>query len=193
MLKQSMESTKRNLEAGFSLVELMVVVTIIGILAGVAVPKFQTFKARAVQTEAKAGLNGIYLSMQAYMANYNDYPAFPLAAAAGAPIGFALTGSRPKYTYQLVSTAEAATIPAHWAGKASSSSRLANNAVDSIRINTNKWQCSMFDAVQNTAGTATPNIRVAAVATDCPQNNTAANGTALALQATAGTGADLPE
>jgi type IV pilus assembly protein PilA len=36
---------------GFSLVELMIVVAIIGILAGLAVPKFNLFQAKARQAE----------------------------------------------------------------------------------------------------------------------------------------------
>ena len=74
MSQLATRNASRNSESGFSLVELMVVVTIIGILAGVAVPRFQTFKAKAAQTEAKALLNAVYLSAQAYETNYQQLP-----------------------------------------------------------------------------------------------------------------------
>lgn len=49
-----------NSRSGFTLLELMVVVVIVGILATVAVPQYQQFTRRAKQTEAKAMLGGAF-------------------------------------------------------------------------------------------------------------------------------------
>lgn len=58
---------------GFSLVELMVVVAIIGVLASLAVPRFKTFQAKARQAEAKTNLAHLYTLQQSYYADYDKY------------------------------------------------------------------------------------------------------------------------
>ena len=60
-------------QSGFSLVELMVVVAIIGVLASVAVPNFQKYQARARQTEAKVQLASIFSMEKAFIMDQNSY------------------------------------------------------------------------------------------------------------------------
>lgn len=58
---------------GFSLVELMVVVAIIGILATLAIPKFATFQAKARQSEAKTNLGALFALESAYAVDNGAY------------------------------------------------------------------------------------------------------------------------
>ena len=58
---------------GFSLVELMVVVAIIGILAAVAVPSINKYMAKARQSEAKTNLGSLYTAEKAFAAEYTLY------------------------------------------------------------------------------------------------------------------------
>jgi type IV pilus assembly protein PilA len=60
-------------QAGFSLVELMIVVAIIGILSSIAVPQFQKFIFKARQTEAKTGLSSLYTAEKAFYGEWSEY------------------------------------------------------------------------------------------------------------------------
>lgn len=62
----------QNIE-GFTLVELMVVVAIIGILAAVAIPNFQKYQARARQTEVRLALASVYAQEKSFSAEHNSY------------------------------------------------------------------------------------------------------------------------
>ena len=80
---------------GFTLIELMIVVAIIGILAAIAIPNFMTYQAKARQSEAKVGLGGIFTSGVSYFAENNTYDT---GAGGAAALGYAPSGS-PKYTF----------------------------------------------------------------------------------------------
>jgi len=90
-------------QKGFTLIELMIVVAIIGILAAVAIPNFLKYQAKSKQSEARVLLSGLYTSEIAY------WDADFTAGGAGITaddIGFA-PASTPKY-YTTIATAPAA-------------------------------------------------------------------------------------
>ncbi len=63
------------LQKGFTLIELMIVVAIIGILAAVAIPAYQDYTARAQVTEAVELLSGGKTPMAEYFADKGQWPA----------------------------------------------------------------------------------------------------------------------
>lgn len=58
---------------GFTLVELMVVVAIIGILSAIAVPNFKKYQAKSKQSEAKLQLAAVYSAEVGANADYDTY------------------------------------------------------------------------------------------------------------------------
>lgn len=60
-------------ESGFTLLELMIVVTIVGVLATVAIPMFQTVPQRSKSTEAATALGLIRSAMRIYYVEHGTY------------------------------------------------------------------------------------------------------------------------
>ena len=58
---------------GFTLIELMIVVAIIGILAAIAIPNFLRFQAKSKQAEAKTNLGAIGTTAEAYRTEFDSY------------------------------------------------------------------------------------------------------------------------
>ena len=68
----TLPSTRKRFH-GFSLMEVMIVVVIIGILAALAYPNLEKYLKRARQTEAKTNLSAIYTAQKIYFTLHQSY------------------------------------------------------------------------------------------------------------------------
>jgi type IV pilus assembly protein PilA len=68
-----MSKLLRNSKKGFTLIELMIVVAIIGILAAIAIPNFLRFQLKAKTSEAKVNLAAIRTAEESYLAEFGSY------------------------------------------------------------------------------------------------------------------------
>lgn len=112
--------------SGFSLIELMLVVAIIGILAAIAIPNFAMFQLRSKMSEAKTNLAAIRTAQDGYFSEFGAFVAEPVGRGGNLspqkqpwPIGSAFDrlGWAPEgdvwFRYTVLST-----VSAEWAASA---------------------------------------------------------------------------
>ena len=102
----------KTMQKGFTLIELMIVIAIIGILAAVAIPQYQNYIARSEVQTSLGDIRGMLMAFEDYAGRYGAYPADPatLEGYTGYKIAAATNfATNPKWT---------ATVPAKGADAA---------------------------------------------------------------------------
>ena len=65
---------KHRNQKGFTLIELMIVIAIIGILAAIAIPQFASYRAKSFNTASVSDIRNIRTDLEAYYAEWQAYP-----------------------------------------------------------------------------------------------------------------------
>ena len=138
-----MFSKFHNREKGFTLIELMIVVVIIGILAALAIPRFMTATTKSKQSEAKQILKQVYTLQRAYRQEFNTYADDGVTAAASG--SFPVLGveimDNARYSYDMAADSTTFTCTA--------TGNLDDDGTDDI------WTIDETGDLQNTSNDAT--------------------------------------
>ncbi len=103
-MKQSLRLVRTHPTAGFTLIELMIVIAIIAILAAIALPAYQDYLIRSKLTEAHNGLSDFRVRMEQYFQDNRTYISggttcgAPIAVEASTYFDFTCAGTATTYT-----------------------------------------------------------------------------------------------
>ena len=113
MFKRYYARRKLRQNEGFTLLELLVVIAVMGVLAAIVSQQFMIYRSRAIDTQMRSDLKSAAMAMESYFADFQSYPnsvvgintvgfrqssGVTMTINVTSPSSFTLTASKPSGT-----------------------------------------------------------------------------------------------
>jgi type IV pilus assembly protein PilA len=164
----------KTIQKGFTLIELMIVIAIIGILAAIAIPAYQNYTIRSQVTEGISLAAGWKTAISEYYAQNGSFPAGSTTSATGAATKVSVSGaSVGKYVSAITVGANGVISVAYGGSQASAKLPLSSVLTFAPGTDTNNdvvWVCGSAATPTNVTmvgATTGTNISAAYLPTSC--------------------------
>ena len=132
----------KTVQKGFTLIELMIVIAIIGILAAIAIPAYQNYTIRSQVTEGLSLADGWKTAISEFYAQYGSFPQSAGTSGGSGVLAATATSSTGKYVSAVTVSSGAISIT-----YSSSSPQQANAKLNSLVLGLNPYLNANYDIV----------------------------------------------
>jgi type IV pilus assembly protein PilA len=141
----------KTMQKGFTLIELMIVIAIIGILAAIAIPAYQNYTIRSQVTEGLSLADGWKTSISEYYAQNGSFPKSASTTGGAGVLAATAVSSTGKYVSAITVTTGAISIT-----YSSAAPQQANSKLNGLTLGLTPYLNANYDIVWVCGGATVP-------------------------------------